>query len=98
MKKVENFHLKSFMKEDSKADPSVLRHFCALEGFWPMGPQCHIAFCDIEGKEEGASSHHKAHQESKCNRIEADKIAINRLMSTCGYITINIFACRWILL
>ena len=50
-----------------------------------MGPQCPIAFCDIVGKEGEASSHHKAHQESKCNRIEADKIVINRLY-VYGYI------------
>ena len=55
----------------------MLEHFCALEGFWPSGPHCPIVFCDIVGKEEGTSSHHKAHQESKCNRVEADKIVIN---------------------
>ena len=59
-----------------RAHSSVLRHFCSLKNFWPRGPQCPIAFCDIVGKEEGAISHHKAHQESKCNRIEADKIVI----------------------
>lgn len=52
----------------------MLRHFCALEGFWPRGPQCPIAFCDIVGKEERAISHHTAHQKSKCNRTEANKI------------------------
>ena len=66
-----------------KADPSVLQHFCALEGFWPSGPHCPIAFCDIVGKEGGASSHHKAHQESKCNEAEANKIVSNwRYMCT----------------
>ena len=55
----------------------MLRHFCSLEGFWPRGPKWPIVFCDIEGKEEGAGSHHKAHQESKCNEIEAHKIVIN---------------------
>ena len=63
-----------------------------------MGPQCPIAFCDIVGKEGGAGSHHKAHQESKCNRIEADKIVINRLYVYLWLYRINIFACRWILL
>ena len=54
-----------------EADPSVLQHFCALEGFWPGSPQCPIAFCDIVGKEEGTD------QESIHNRIEAFKIVIN---------------------
>ena len=40
-----------------------------------MGPQCPIAFCDIVGKEE-ARNQHVPYQESKCNRIEADKIVI----------------------
>ena len=55
---------------------SESQHFCLLEEFWPRGPHWPIAFCDIVGKEEGASSHHKTHQESKCNKIEADKIVI----------------------
>ena len=65
-----------FVSLKFKAHSSVSQHFCSLEGFWPRGPKCPIAFCDIVGKEEGTSSHHKAHQESKCNRIEANKIVI----------------------
>ena len=45
-----------------------------------MGPQWPIVFCDIVGKEEGPGSHHKAHQESKCNEIEALKIVINKIL------------------
>ena len=56
----------------------MLRDFCSLEGFWPKGPHCPIAFCDTVGKEEEARSHHK---ESKCNRIEADKIVIYMCVS-----------------
>ena len=56
----------------------MFRYFCSLEGFWPAGPQWPIAFCDIVGKEEGASDHHKAHQESKCNKTEANKIVIHK--------------------
>ncbi|XP_065917902.1 3'-5' exoribonuclease HELZ2-like isoform X2 [Dysidea avara] len=56
--------------------PSVSRRFCSLEGFWPNdNKNCPIAFCDVEGKEEDGSSHHKVHQESKSNRTEAEKIA-----------------------
>ena len=58
----------------------MLQHFCSLEEFWPMGPRWPIAFCDIEGKEEGPGSHHKAHQESKCNEIEALKIVISKTL------------------
>ena len=57
----------------------MLRHFCSLEGFWPRGPQCPIVFCDIVGKEEKAISHQ---QESKCNRIEANKIVTLMLCVT----------------
>ena len=32
--------------------------FCALEGFWPKGQQCPIAFCDIEGKENRGKTCH----------------------------------------
>ncbi|XP_065917904.1 3'-5' exoribonuclease HELZ2-like isoform X2 [Dysidea avara] len=55
-------------------DRSVSQRFCSLKKFWPNGPDCPIAFCDVEGKEEGGSSHHKVHQESKSNRMEAEKI------------------------
>jgi len=45
-----------------------------LEGFWPNGKNCPIAFCDVEGKEEDGSSHDKVHQDSKSNQTEAEKI------------------------
>ena len=70
------FPSNEFYHGDLEAAPSVLQHFCALEGFWPSGPQCPIAFCDVVGKEKGDSSHHKVHQESKCNEAEANKIVI----------------------
>ncbi|XP_065918858.1 uncharacterized protein [Dysidea avara] len=56
-------------------DQSVSQQFCSLEGFWPNGPNCPIAFCDVEGKEEDGSIDHKVYRESKRNRIEADKTA-----------------------
>jgi len=48
--------------------------FCSLEGFWPNGSDFPIAFYHVEGKEEDGSSHDKVHQDSKSNRIEAEKI------------------------
>ena len=54
-------------------DQSVSQQFCSLEGFWPNGPNCPIAFCDVEGKEEDGSIDHKVYRESKRNKIEADK-------------------------
>ena len=50
------------------------QRFCSLEQFWPNGPNCPIAFCDVEGKEEDGSSHDKVHQDSKSNQTEAEKI------------------------
>ena len=57
--------------------------FCPIDGFWPNGPECPIVFCDVEGTEEGGSSDHKVHQESKSNKMEADKIV--RLLSMYRY-------------
>ena len=71
----------------------MLKNFCSLKGFWPRGPQWPIAFCDIVGKEEGASSHHKAHQESKCNKIEADKIVIHKYCI--AIVALILKYCRW---
>ena len=63
------------------------QRFCSLKKFWPNGPDCPIAFCDVEGKEEGGSSHHKVHQESKSNRMEAEKIVSYLICAM--YVTYN---------
>ena len=68
------FPSKEFYDEKLKTDSSVAQQFYALEGFWPNGPNCPIAFCDVEGKEVDGSSHHKVYQETMSNRIEAEKI------------------------
>ena len=52
----------------------MTKKFCSLEKFWPNGPNCPIAFCDVEGEEEDGSSHEKVHQDSKSNKREAEKI------------------------
>jgi len=55
----------------------VSQQFWMVKNFWPGGPNCPIAFCDVEGKEEGGSSHENVHQDSKHNRPEAEKIVIH---------------------
>ena len=49
--KICEFPSKEFYEGRLKAHPSVVQQFCKLEGFWPMGPQYPIVFCDIEGVE-----------------------------------------------
>ena len=56
---------------------TVSQQFWMVKNFWPGGPNCPIAFCDVEGKEEGGSSHENVHQDSKHNRPEAEKIVIH---------------------
>ena len=68
------FPSKEFYNGRLNTDPSVSQQFCSVKRYWPSGPNCPIAFCDVEGKEEDGSSHHKVHQESKNNRMEAEKI------------------------
>ena len=64
--------------------------FCPVDGFWPNGPECPIVFCDVEGIEEGGSSDHKVHQESKSNRMEAEKIVRSSVCRYCIVLHIQV--------
>ena len=48
---------------------------CIIENFWPKGPQCPLAFCDVAGQEGGAvSGNKKSSLFSKSNTVEANKV------------------------
>ncbi|XP_065917898.1 3'-5' exoribonuclease HELZ2-like isoform X3 [Dysidea avara] len=68
------FPSEEFYDGELRTDRSVAEQFCPIDGFWPNGPECPVVFCDVEGKEKEGSSDHKVHQESKSNKIEAEKI------------------------
>jgi len=69
------FPSKEFYDKKLKTDSSVSLQFCSLEKFWPNNNKnCPIVFCDLEGKEE---DYPKGYQESKSNRIEAEKVVSN---------------------
>ena len=63
---------------------------CVIENFWPKGPNCPLAFCDIIGQEGGAvSGNKKSSLFSKSNAAEADKVVSLKCIVTVKCNNIN---------
>jgi len=64
-----------FYDGELQTDPNATADFVQIKKFWPMGRDCPLAFCNIDGREGGAvSGNKKSSLLSKSNADEARKV------------------------
>ena len=74
-RKICEFPSKTFYDGELQTDPNATAGFVQIKKFWPMGRDCPLAFCNIEGREGGAvSGNKKSSLLSKSNADEARKV------------------------